>query len=149
MADPHCHPRHSQTQLSWPQQDSPADVKLRRDDTSPSPPGAQGVLLGTNPPVSPDEEHMPNQPSTWWDRRSVTGWTPLGLQGLRTLSQSRVSLCLHSRRRTKAAHSGLLSHPGNRSFAHWSPLTGRQSRSKDSGNYMEPQQGPSSCHPRH
>lgn len=27
---------------------------------------------------------MQSQPSTWWDRRSVTGWTPLGLQGLGT-----------------------------------------------------------------
>lgn len=27
---------------------------------------------------------MQSQPSTWWDRRSVTGWTPLGLQRLST-----------------------------------------------------------------
>lgn len=27
---------------------------------------------------------MHSQPSTWWGRSSVTGWTPLGLQGLGT-----------------------------------------------------------------
>lgn len=129
--------------------DSPADVKFRRDDTSPSPPGAQGMLLGTH---TADKEVSPVPGGTGGLSQAGHSWGCKD-SAQTTLSQPSVQskpLSLHSRRRTKAAHS-LLCHPGNRSFGvrDWSPLTGRGGSSKESENHVEPHQGPSSCCPKH
>lgn len=105
---------------------------LRRGgDAPPSPPGAQGMLLGTNSPapthcpqrgaLAKSAQHPVDQEKACY-RVDTHHHMHLGLKGFSTDSiaitrrpeQASASKAL---RRTKAASSGLLSHPGNNSFS--------------------------------